>query len=107
MHRKTFAVLGIVVLLSSFLVAIAPVSAGSEGQRYVVVFEKGIPANAAGLVEAAGGELVKAFPQVGIAIATSMEAEFDASLEGSSGVFAVGGERFLSLPEGEVHIEAD
>ena len=106
MHRKTFAVLGIAVLLSSLLAAIAPVSAGSEGQRYVVVFEKGIPANAADLVEAAGGELVKTFPQVGIAIATSTETGFGASLEGSSGVFAVGGERFLSLPEAEVYADS-
>jgi subtilisin family serine protease len=107
MHRKTLAVLGIIVLLSSLLVAIEPVSAGSESQRYVVVFEESIPENAAGLVEAAGGELVKTFPQVGIAIATSAGADLVASLEGASGVYAVGGERFLSLPEGEVHVSAN
>jgi subtilisin family serine protease len=107
MHRRTFAVLAIVVLLSSLLVAIAPVSADSESQRYVVVFEESIPENAARLVGAAGGELVKTFPQVGIAIATSTSPDFAASLEGRTGVFAVGGERFLTLPEGEVHADAE
>jgi subtilisin family serine protease len=106
MYPKTFAALGMVVLLSSLVVAIVPVSAGSGSQRYVVVFETGLPKNAASLVATAGGELVKTFPQVGVAIATSTRADFAASLEGARGIFAVGGARFLSLPEGQVYVDA-
>jgi subtilisin family serine protease len=107
MQRQTLAVLSIVVLLSSLLVAVVPVSAGAESQRYVVVFEEGIPKNAAKLVKTAGGELVKSFPQVGVSIATSTSADFAASLEGASGILAVGGERFLALPAGDAYLDAD
>lgn len=96
--------IAVIALLTILVVAVLPVSAG-EGQRYVVVFNgNGIPKGAASLIEAAGGSLVKTFPQVGIGIVTSTDPAFADSVRGVRGVMAAGAERFHALPDGEAAV---
>ncbi len=58
-------------------------------------------------MEAAGGELVKTFPEVGVAVATSNDPNFAASLGKAKAIHSVGVERFLVLPETEAYIADD
>lgn len=101
MHRKSLAILAVLVLLTSLVVAALPVSAG-QGQRYVVVFTgNGIPNDAGMQIQAAGGEMVKTFPEVGVAIAVSGMEGFAASLRGARGIHSVGAEHFMTVPDAE------
>lgn len=73
----------------------------SEAQsRYVVVFNSNnVPRNAAQLITRAGGELIKTFPRVGVAIASSSNPDFAETLESKRGVQVVGAEGAFELPQ--------
>ena len=97
--KKTLFVLG----LSIFFAALfsPPLFAATQASRYVVLFKNGqIPADAAQLVQGAGGRLVKTFPSAGIAIAVSDNPDFDSSLGRSIPVDSVSYARFRPLPGG-------
>lgn len=86
-------------LLVSVAVLLAPMAVSAAPTRYVVVFTgDGVPKAAAEAIVRAGGTLEKAFPQVGIGIASSADPEFVASLRGKAGVHAVDAARFFEAP---------
>ena len=100
MMQKNLFVLG----LSFFLAALfpPPLFAATPSSRFVVLFKNDqIPADAAQLVEGAGGRLVKTFPSAGIAIAESEKADFDSALGISIPVDSVSLARFRPLPGGK------
>lgn len=109
MNRKVFATLCVVTLLVGLLTTAMPAQAEGDAERYVVVFAGSrIPKQATQMVEAAGGELIKTLPEVGVGIAVSSDPGFADSLKGVRGVHSVGAERFHSLPATEaVAYEAD
>jgi subtilisin family serine protease len=97
--KKTLFVLG----LSFFLAAhfSTPLLAATPASRFVVLFKNDqIPVDAAHLIGAAGGRIVKIFPSVGIVIATSGNPDFESSLAFSTPVEAVSSARFRPLPGG-------
>ena len=106
MKSKLFLVCALVILVGGMLLTAPLAGAADTSKRYVVVFEKeAVPKNAASLIKAAGGMLVKTFPQVGLAIATSTRRDFATALEGNLSVSAVGLERCQSLPDDKVFAE--
>jgi subtilisin family serine protease len=99
MMMKTLFVLG----LTCFFAALfsPPLFAATPASRFVVLFKNDqIPADAAQLVEGAGGKLVKTFPSAGIAIAESDKPGFDSALGRSIPVDSVSFVRFRPLPSG-------
>lgn len=96
---------GVVLLLFALLLAlgIPPGSAAwsqAKPTRYVVAFRSpALPSNAAEVIEAAGGRLVRALDQIGVAVAVSTDKNFAARLQRSSGVLAVDTERTMRLPQ--------
>ena len=73
----------------------------ADQTRYVVVFDdrRSIPADADARARRAGGSIVQALPQVGVAIATSDDPGFASALEAERGVRAVGAEGAFRLRE--------
>jgi subtilisin family serine protease len=101
-------ILTITLVLAGLLATAVPADAARPRTRYVVVFNtKKIPAKAAKRIRAAGGKLVKRFPRVGVAIATSRDPRFAAALSAKGGVHSVGVERFFALPSTEAFVAAD
>jgi subtilisin family serine protease len=68
----------------------------AETQRYIIMFdaESGLPPTFEQMVTSAGGSLVRAIPQVGLAIASG-NAEFAASIERTPGVRGVAPDKLL------------
>lgn len=74
-----------------------------QDTRWVINYNgNSIPANAARSIEAAGGELVRTFPQVAIAIATSANPDFGAKMTNIRRVHSVGSVPAMSVPDVEV-----
>jgi lantibiotic leader peptide-processing serine protease len=99
-----------VLLLSLSLILVPSVSvveAQGERIRWVINYNgSSIPANAAASIEAAGGQLVRTLPQVGIAIAVSANPNFASTMKGVARVHSVGEVPAMSLPEVEFfHME--
>jgi lantibiotic leader peptide-processing serine protease len=99
-NPTSLLVLCVLAPLVTVLFGAAPqqTAAGEREGRYVVVFggSQVLPT----VVEKAGGSIVRAFPQVGIAIASSRSPTFAAKLRGK--VLAVGREGLWTLPDVEV-----
>lgn len=94
--RSSFLVMCILAPFVTVLFGAATHQAAAEPPgRYVVVFDGSqvLPE----VVEKAGGSIVKAFPKVGIAIASSNSPTFAAELKGK--VSAVGREGLWTLPD--------
>jgi subtilisin family serine protease len=97
MMKKTLFVLG----LSIFFTALfsPALFAATQASRYVVLFKNDhIPADAAQLIEGAGGRIIRSFPSVGIVVATSENPVFESSLAFSTPVESVSSARFRPLP---------
>lgn len=96
------------VLLGLLALALQPgqaAQAQGELTRYVVVFQGlGVPEDAAAVIEAAGGTLARTLDPIGVAIAVSDDPQFPERLKQASTVYAVGPERAMGLPEGEVSL---
>ena len=71
----------------------AVTAADGMSARYVVVFHKKVPKDAAEVVADAGGELVTTFPEVGLGMATSSDPDFAESLQDADAVHSLGAER--------------
>jgi subtilisin family serine protease len=92
-----------VFVLFVFFATLLPLRlfAGTHSPRFVVLFKNDqVPADAAQLIGAAGGRIVKSFPSVGIVIATSENTVFESSLAFSTPVESVSSVRFRPLPGG-------
>ena len=77
----------------------APAQTVGTPGRFVVVFASAtIPPGAQRLIESAGGAVVEAFPEVGIAVAVSDSVSFAARVGQSAMVESVGEERTRPLP---------
>lgn len=97
----------IAVLLSLLisLFGVSTLSAQAESVRYVINFKTNrIPANAADIVAAAGGQLVRTLPQVGIGIAVSSDPAFADVMGRISSVQSVGEVPAMSLPETQTEV---
>ncbi len=99
MKHRVFVLL-VLAAISLSLLLMAPLMADDQSERYVVVFNANkIPQKAAQSIAAAGGELVKTFPQVGIGIVASSNPSFAESLRGVKGIHAVAIEGYHMLPD--------
>ncbi|CAM3602618.1 Subtilisin-like serine protease [Deinococcus saxicola] len=79
----------------------------SPSQRFVIVFkDQRVPADAAQRVSAAGGRVLKAVPEAGVAT-VSGNAAVRAKLERDSAVLAVGLEHLYTLPTNTERVAAD
>lgn len=89
------------LLAAAALTAVATVTSASadEGRYILLMKNNAIPAGLAAKVEAAGGSVVRTLPQVGIAIATSADANFAAKAKGIAGVIDAGPAAFHTLPD--------
>ena len=85
------------VVLATAVVAALALAGTAGAQRYIVLYEhdkQAAPASAQADVERAGGSLVAAYPEIGVAVAESSSPGFVAALErlrGVEGVAASGG----------------
>jgi subtilisin family serine protease len=86
------------LLTTLFIFCIIAATAHAKDTRYVVVFQnQNIPENAAQLIEAAGGRLVKTLPSIGVVIAVSNNPGFASSLSNTPGIDSVSMERSLRV----------
>jgi subtilisin family serine protease len=75
-----------VTVMAATIQAFAPIaSAGATGTFLVVYKGTALPSTAAATIQAAGGSLVASYPQIGVAVATSNDATFGATLRASDG----------------------
>jgi lantibiotic leader peptide-processing serine protease len=89
-------ILGFLAVL--FFLCIITTMADAKDTRYVVVFEnEQVPENAAQLIEAAGGRLVKTLPEIGVGIAVSSSPDFVSSVSTIRGIVSVSVERSLRV----------
>lgn len=94
----------LMILLVLFALVVAPSGstalAQGESVRWVINYNRAaIPGNAAERIEAAGGQLVRTLPQVGVAIAVSNNPNFAGSMKRVAGVHSVGEVGVISVPE--------
>jgi len=108
MKGRNVVLLATVVVLALAVALPGAASAAGSGKRYVVVFSGNtIPKDAAESIAAAGGQLVKTLPEVGVAIAVSDSASFAAALKGAKSVTEVGEERFMELSEPQAYVQTE
>jgi lantibiotic leader peptide-processing serine protease len=69
-----------------------------EPERYLVMYRKAVPSDAAAQIERAGGTLVRVLPQVGLAVATTSSADFATAMTANRAVMAVGAAVATSVP---------
>jgi subtilisin family serine protease len=91
--RKALGLVVLVVLLLTTVlvssVGAAPSQAGL-GETYVVLYRgNSVPADAAGAIAKAGGELVYSYDQIGVVIARSDNADFSANLQTTKSIEGV------------------
>jgi lantibiotic leader peptide-processing serine protease len=92
----------VLILLVALIVvlSVSTVTAQGETIRWIINYRAAsIPANAAANIEAAGGQLVRTLPQVGIAIAVSNDLNFANAMKGVRGVHSVGEVAMMSPPD--------
>jgi subtilisin family serine protease len=88
------------VLLVVMLGAVSFSAAQATEGRYLILMRgNSVPSDLAAEVSAAGGELVRTLPQVGIAVATSSDPAFADSMSSVRGVKSVGAAVVHSLPQ--------
>lgn len=98
MKRAFVTCLILTVLIATL--SVSAVTAQAESVRYVVNFQRAaIPANAAASIQAAGGEVVRTLPQVGIAIVVSSDPNFASNIQADRQVHSAGGVPTMSLPD--------
>ena len=69
------------IVLAACLVASAALAATAHAQNYVVLYKQNaVASDVATKVQTAGGSLVYAYPQIGVAIAKSDNASFRANM---------------------------
>lgn len=95
-------------LLSVALALGLGANAQADDATFLVVAKSGssLPDNLERLVAERGGVLVRAMPEIGVAVARSSNAGFPASLQTVSSLRAVIPDRMFQLPEGETEIAA-
>ena len=77
--RKIVVALAVLAALAALLVVSAGAGASTKPKSYLIATSSGtLPANIAAKVTAAGGTLTNTIPQVGIAVASSVNADFAA-----------------------------
>jgi lantibiotic leader peptide-processing serine protease len=96
-----------ILLLAVLALLVSPSAsttmAQGETTRWVINYtSNSLPNNAAANIAAAGGQLVRSFPQVGVAIAESSNPNFAATMKGLPRVHSVGEVGVISVPEVEV-----
>ena len=62
------------------IVAAAVIAPAAFGGNYLVVYKNAVPADAAASIQKAGGALVYAYPEIGVAVASSNESSFRANV---------------------------
>jgi lantibiotic leader peptide-processing serine protease len=97
----------VILLLAVLALLVSPSAsttmAQGETTRWVINFtSNSLPNNAAANIAAAGGQLVRSFPQVGVAIAESSNPNFAATMKGFPRVHSVGEVGLISVPEVQV-----
>jgi subtilisin family serine protease len=84
--RRTLALIASAGLVGSLL-AIAPAALASESQTYLIVYRStAVPAGAATTISAANGTLVASYDAIGVAVATSSDPLFAATIRNDSRV---------------------
>ena len=74
----------VIALVAATMATIAPIAnAGASGTFLVVYKGTAVPSTAEARIQAAGGSLVYSYPQIGVAVATSDNASFGATLRSS------------------------
>jgi lantibiotic leader peptide-processing serine protease len=97
--KRSFALVILFLFVLSNIAFVPPAAAQASSSRYVINFASGrIPVNAAALVAAAGGELVRTLPEVGVAVATSANPLFAKNMARSAAVLNVGETLAHALP---------
>ncbi len=76
--RKVLGALAGLGALTALLVVSSGAGASTTPRSYIIAAKNSLPANIAAQVEAAGGTLTDTIPEVGIAVASSTEADFSA-----------------------------
>jgi len=103
--KRVLSALLLVALMAACSDDLAGAPGGIETQaasseRYVLVYNGNkVPAKAKEAIEAAGGQLVKTLPQVGVAVAVSSNPDFAAAAAKGSGVQAVGVAPATAVPD--------
>jgi subtilisin family serine protease len=97
---KRFGIASSLVLVALALLPVTTfASAEGPAARYIILAHANLPDNLGSAVEAAGGQLVRTIPQVGIAVATSGNPDFASAISGVSGIASVGLAVSEELPE--------
>ncbi|MCB2113181.1 MAG: S8 family serine peptidase [Parvularculaceae bacterium] len=91
--------IGKILAATTVSVAALGASAMANDGRYIILMKNNrIPSSLEADVAAAGGAIVRTLPQVGVAIATSADAQFIANASAIAGVAKVGGGAADTLP---------
>lgn len=106
MKHRVVAVLSVVVLLSSLLLAALPVAAETQARSYLIIAANELPVNLERYVSRAGGTLTGAIPEIGVAMATSSEPGFQAKMAKSRGIRSVASDIHLQWIMPEFYAEA-
>jgi subtilisin family serine protease len=86
MTRKVFLLILLIVSLALVSTALASEDAAAA-ETYVVLYNRSaVPSDAAATISDAGGELIYSYDAIGVAIATSSDANFGAAMRGAKGV---------------------
>jgi subtilisin family serine protease len=86
MTRKVFLLILVIVTLALVSTTLASEDAAAE-ETYIVLYNRSaVPSNAAATISGAGGELVYSYDAIGVAIATSSDANFATAMRGAKGV---------------------
>jgi len=107
--RKKFlwgAVIGLLLLLLTGCTGlftynsdelVPPVSPSTSGQYVVVLEDWDVPEAALEEIRAAGGEVIRALPQIGVVFVRAQDPDFPSRVAGLAGVEAVGPDKLLEL----------
>ena len=82
-------ILAVLMVAALAAMNVSPVSALGEEQYLVVASNNGFPDDRVQAVQQAGGKIVKVFPQIGLAVATSADPDFPARARGIAGIGSV------------------
>jgi lantibiotic leader peptide-processing serine protease len=98
--KRLVTILLLVTLILIFVPSTNVTAEQGESIRWVINYNgSSIPGNALANIEAAGGQLVRSLPQVGIAVAVSDNPNFASTMKGMARVHSVGEVPAMSVPE--------
>jgi subtilisin family serine protease len=95
-HRRSIVAIAVGLLIAAVCITgpiAVPAGAGPTGaeRTYLVLYSQlATPANASTAISDAGGELVAAYPEIGVAVARSTDTTFRSKMLRASGVSGVG-----------------